>query len=110
MVIGFSMVATVSAESGRKHVTPMGKQDCYACHVNVSPTVATEWQESAHAMTGIKCGVCHGDEKNFQSKPLQQQVCIGCHAAEVQHTPEGRSCTSCHPTHRFSVHSKPLRQ
>jgi hypothetical protein len=101
----FALVLFVSHSYGAdKHEEKMGNKTCIQCHEEITPDIVKQWVESAHGYTGTKCGVCHGDEKNFKIKP-GNKVCIGCHAQSVeQNTMKNKFCTSCHPHHHFTQH------
>ena len=88
------------------HEAEMGKKTCIQCHKEVTPDIVKQWKASAHGMTLTRCGVCHGDQKNFKIKP-GSSVCIGCHSNAVeQNTIKGKTCATCHPPHHFSQHGK----
>lgn len=87
-----------------KHPEEIGNADCMDCHTEVTPEIAQDWEASVHGMTGVKCGVCHGDEFNFRKAPAES-TCRGCHAAQVENNlKSSQACSSCHPTHTFNVH------
>jgi hypothetical protein len=81
----------------------MGNQDCLTCHQAATPKVVQEWLASAHGLALVQCGVCHGDEGDFQAAPGQNR-CIGCHSSEVATVDSGRTCSSCHSAHNYNVH------
>jgi len=96
--------AAAFAYAADKHPEEMGNQDCAECHVDVTPDVYKQWEESAHGFTGVKCQVCHGDEVNFVKSPANA-TCEGCHSMQIENNqaPQAR-CASCHISHNFTVH------
>ncbi len=76
---------------------------CSQCHKDVTPEVYEEWYNSVHGIANVKCFQCHGTFEDFHVTP-QMKKCEACHAREVEHSPRGRSCWDCHPSHRFTVH------
>ena len=87
-----------------QHPEDMGDSTCLSCHTDVTPDVVKQWQQSAHGLIGVECGVCHGDEKNFKAKP-SDETCIGCHSIQVENNlAKGKACSSCHIAHNFTVH------
>ena len=89
-----------------KHPEEIGNADCVDCHNEISPEIVKQWEESAHGFTGVKCGVCHGDEFNFKKKP-ENTICRGCHAEQVENNIMAeKPCSTCHPTHSFNVHKQ----
>lgn len=90
--------------SNTTHPEEMGNKDCIECHKDVAPELVQQWEQSAHGFTGVKCQVCHGDEKNFNSIP-SNNTCRGCHADQFENsTAADKSCSSCHTAHNFTIH------
>jgi len=86
------------------HPEEMGNQDCLDCHKDITPDAVKQWENSAHAFTGVKCQVCHGDEKNFQASPANE-TCRGCHSQQYDHNiVSDKTCSSCHVAHNFTIH------
>lgn len=99
-----ALLLTAFAVYAEKHPEEIGNADCMDCHAEVTPEIAQEWEDSVHGLTGVKCGVCHGDEFNFRKVPAVE-TCRSCHAAQVENNVmKSKSCSSCHPTHSFNVH------
>jgi len=98
------LAAFTCAYAGSKHPEEMGSQDCAECHMDVTPDIYKQWEESAHGFTGVKCQVCHGDEANFVKSP-ENATCEGCHSAQIENNmaPQAR-CASCHIAHNFTIH------
>jgi hypothetical protein len=98
------ILVAFSAYAADKHPEKMGSKDCLECHMDVTPEIYKQWEQSAHGFTGVKCGVCHGDESNFVKSPLNA-TCEGCHSKQVEFSqaPQAR-CSSCHIAHNFTVH------
>ena len=80
IVLSFLLVPLYAG--GDVHETNMENQTCIKCHKEATPDIVKQWEKSAHGFTGTKCGVCHGDKKNFVKSP-GKAVCISCHAAAV---------------------------
>ncbi len=38
------------------------QEDCFACHRHATPEVVKEWTNSSHAVKGVTCLGCHGDD------------------------------------------------
>lgn len=98
--------ASAKGSKVKGHPEKMGDTDCLTCHQDVTPDLVAQWELSAHSFTGVKCQVCHGDEKNFKKVP-ETLTCVGCHdhQAEVNAAPK-TACASCHKAHTFTVHKK----
>ncbi|MGE4497575.1 MAG: cytochrome c3 family protein [Deferribacterales bacterium] len=104
--IALTLFLTAFAVYADKHPEEIGNKDCMECHVEVTPDAAKQWEESAHGFTGVKCGVCHGDEFNFKKSP-SNEICQGCHAKQVENNfMADKTCASCHPVHTFTVHKQ----
>jgi len=76
---------------------------CNQCHKEVTPEIYEEWFNSVHGIANVKCFQCHGTFENFHVTP-ELKKCEACHFKEVSHSPKGRSCWECHPSHKFTVH------
>ena len=76
---------------------------CNQCHKDVTPEIYNEWFNSVHGIANVKCFQCHGTFEDFHVTP-QMKKCEACHSREVSHSPKGRSCWYCHPSHKFTVH------
>ncbi|MDR4505695.1 MAG: NapC/NirT family cytochrome c [Candidatus Scalindua sp.] len=66
-------------------VPPFGtfsQEDCFACHRHATPEIVKEWTNSSHALKGVTCLGCHGEdhgvivERNGEVLPSQ---CGKCH-------------------------------
>lgn len=100
-LIAFAAAANAKTKG---HPEKMGSKDCIECHVDVTPELTAQWEQSAHGFTGVKCQVCHGDEKNFAKVPSNDK-CEGCHSHQIENnTAPKKSCASCHTAHNFAVH------
>lgn len=104
LVLVIVLTAFAAAYAASEHPEEMGSQDCTECHMDVTPDIYKQWEQSAHGFTGVKCQVCHGDEVNFVKSP-DNATCEGCHSKQVDsnQAPEAR-CASCHISHNFTVH------
>jgi hypothetical protein len=88
---------------------------CAACHAQVTPAVAAQWEGGKHGLALVKCVVCHGSTgADFAARP-QARACASCHALETSTMALGR-CFECHPPHALrpdakygSPHGPPLR-
>lgn len=78
--------------------------DCTTCHLGSTPALTAQWEASVHGLTGVKCGVCHGDVANFTKSP-GPETCIGCHAKQVESVDHnaGQACKECHTPHMFTA-------
>ena len=97
--------AAEHAKEDAAHPIPMGSRDCLECHLDATPDISKQWQQSAHGYSMIKCQICHGDAKNFAGIPTNEN-CRSCHPAQyTNNTAEsGTACAACHPAHSFTVH------
>lgn len=87
-----------------QHPEDMGNSTCISCHKDVTPDVVKQWEESAHGLIDVECGVCHGDANNFKAKPTNE-TCLGCHSTQVENNmAKDRACSSCHIAHNFTIH------
>jgi nitrate reductase cytochrome c-type subunit len=88
------------------HRVQFGKQNCRDCHKKETPDGYNQWLGSKHGINNVKCGVCHGDVKNYRARP-DKRVCIGCHSEQVKRMPAQSlvtNCSFCHKGHWFTVH------
>jgi len=92
------------AKGKSAHPEAMGSQDCLECHADVTPEIVDQWEHSAHGFIGVKCQVCHGDEKDFKKVPTND-TCQGCHDLQVENNRAPKTaCAACHKAHTFTVH------
>jgi hydroxylamine dehydrogenase len=64
-----------------------GAETCVECHSKSSPRLVTSWQESRHAVKGVGCAACHGEDHSriFEVKgEVSAAVCGTCHATQVK--------------------------
>ena len=72
------------AYAARK-IKPYGtyeETDCLACHRMATPDVVKEWTKGAHAVKGVTCISCHGNEHRFIAKKrghVSASTCGECH-------------------------------
>ncbi len=78
-------------------------QPCYQCHVDATPEVYEQWYNSGHGLDHVRCFQCHGGYGEIRRTPDEFR-CSVCHAAQSGHKPQGVSCWTCHPAHKFSAH------
>ncbi|MCP4221459.1 MAG: cytochrome C [bacterium] len=103
-ILGGMLITAENTPKADTHEIDMEKQTCIQCHREATPDVVKQWRESAHRYVGIKCGVCHGDKANYKKVP-GNSVCIGCHSKAVEGKKlKGKTCSTCHPTHHFTMH------
>ncbi|AEH46073.1 multiheme C-type cytochrome [Thermodesulfatator indicus DSM 15286] len=94
----------VKQVSGHPPLTEQEKlMPCASCHKEETPDIYDEWFNSVHGLDNVKCYQCHGTFENFEVRP-EPARCMPCHAKQVQTAPKDKSCTQCHPAHKFSVH------
>ena len=103
------LLFAMAAYAANKHSVGMDKTECITCHSDSNivskPNVVTEWNQSIHSYSGVSCGNCHGDEKNFQAKPLKS-ACVSCHSEQVSASRSAMQCSSCHTAHTFTEHQR----
>ncbi|MDN3510404.1 MAG: NapC/NirT family cytochrome c [Candidatus Jettenia sp.] len=72
------------AYAARK-IKPFGtyeETDCLACHKMATPDVVKEWTRGAHAIKGVTCISCHGNDHRFIAKKqghVSASTCGECH-------------------------------
>ena len=72
------------AYAARK-IKPYGtyeETDCLACHKIATPDVVKEWTKGAHAVKGVTCISCHGNDHRFIAKKrghVSASTCGECH-------------------------------
>ena len=72
------------AYAARK-IKPYGtyeETDCLACHRMATPDVVKEWTKGAHAVKGVTCISCHGNDHRFIAKKrghVSASTCGECH-------------------------------
>ncbi|ORJ63371.1 multiheme c-type cytochrome [Geothermobacter hydrogeniphilus] len=57
-------------------------RDCLDCHREETPAAVRQWQQSAHASSGVGCADCHGEDHDLilQGKAVVgAEVCGACH-------------------------------
>jgi len=68
-----------------KKIKPYGtyeETDCLACHKLATPDVVKEWTKGAHAVKGVTCISCHGNDHRFIAKKrghVSASICGECH-------------------------------
>ena len=68
-----------------KKIKPYGtyeETDCLACHKLATPDVVKEWTKGAHAVKGVTCISCHGNDHRFIAKKrghVSASTCGECH-------------------------------
>ena len=72
------------AYAARK-IKPYGtyeETDCLACHRMATPDVVKEWTKGAHAVKGVTCISCHGNDHRFIARKrghVSASTCGECH-------------------------------
>lgn len=72
------------AYAARK-IKPYGlyeETDCLACHKMATPDVVKEWTKGVHAVKGVTCISCHGNDHRYIAKKrghVSAGVCGECH-------------------------------
>lgn len=108
LIVCFAItILSALAFAADEHPDDMGTKECITCHADKDavskPEVVKEYNQSRHSYTGVACGNCHGDEKDFVAKPTKA-ACQPCHAEQVAVTKSDLTCEKCHIVHSFSVH------
>jgi len=68
-----------------KKIKPYGtyeETDCLACHKMATPDVVKEWTKSAHAVKGVTCISCHGNDHRYIARKrgyVSASACGECH-------------------------------
>jgi len=68
---------------------------CVTCHARSSPQVVADWKASRHAVVGVGCVDCHGDDHKAATDPKAARMptpetCAGCHEAQVAQFKKGK--------------------
>ncbi len=69
----------------RPAAAPEQQPGCVSCHLEITPMIVSDWQQSAHSEFDVSCAECHGDGHNSMTD-----------AAEVR-IPTPDTCAECHP-------------
>jgi hypothetical protein len=105
----FAAVLIAAVAFAQSHSIDMGNTDCITCHsdpdIVSNPNIVSEWNKSIHSYSGVGCGTCHGDEKDFVARP-RKNICESCHTDQIAVTVSPLPCERCHVPHTFNVHSK----
>ena len=111
-VVAAAMVAflalgqdAASAESVEQPATPVVTQDqvvCVTCHLETTPQIVSDWQQSAHSEFDVDCSVCHGEGHTSADDVAEVQIptpdtCAECHEERVQQFSRGN------PTDRLGI-------
>jgi len=62
-----------------------GETDCLACHKIATPDVVKEWTKGAHAVKGVTCISCHGNDHRYIAKKqghVSASTCGECHQSQ----------------------------
>jgi hypothetical protein len=75
--------------------TPVTVSACTDCHVQIHPSIVSDWLQSKHGRNGIDCSVCHGGEHTTsddfaEAKIPTPETCRMCHAERVQQFTAGK--------------------
>jgi hypothetical protein len=68
-----------------KKIKPFGtyeETDCLACHKLATPDVVKEWTKGVHAIKGVTCISCHGNDHRYIAKKrghVSASTCGECH-------------------------------
>ncbi len=68
-----------------KKIKPFGtyeETDCLACHRLATPEVVKEWTKGVHAIKGVTCITCHGNDHRFIARKrghVSASTCGECH-------------------------------
>ncbi|MDE2217614.1 MAG: NapC/NirT family cytochrome c [Planctomycetota bacterium] len=68
-----------------KKIKPFGtyeETDCLACHKLATPEVVKEWTKGVHAIKGVTCISCHGNDHRFIARKrghVSASTCGECH-------------------------------
>ena len=68
-----------------KKIKPYGtyeETDCLACHKLATPVFVKEWTKGVHAVKGVTCISCHGNDHRFIAKKrghVSASTCGECH-------------------------------
>ena len=68
-----------------KKIKPYGtyeETDCLACHKLATPDVVKEWTKGVHAVKGVTCISCHGNDHRFIARKrghVSASTCGECH-------------------------------
>jgi nitrate/TMAO reductase-like tetraheme cytochrome c subunit len=71
-----------------KKIKPYGiyeETDCLACHKMATPDVVKEWTKGVHAVKGVTCVSCHGNDHRHIAKKrgyVSANTCGECHQAQ----------------------------
>ncbi|UCD58991.1 MAG: cytochrome c3 family protein [Candidatus Hydrogenedentota bacterium] len=101
LAVALSLVAVVSIARADSERTPLSEQsgktqECVKCHKasRIAPVIVGQWQQSAHARSGVGCYECHNAEPNeadaFEhydatiSIIVSPKDCAICHLKEVE--------------------------
>lgn len=99
----------ISQQDGAPHVFHRGipaGDTCATCH----KAIYDQWKAGPHGANGVECTVCHGDPAtpDFAGMPAFS-ACDTCHSDQVAQLKvdpflKGKTCTTCHQAHGFTVH------
>ena len=79
---------------------------CSECHQKATPEIYSQWFDSTHGLSGVKCYQCHNTFGNIREQPDINQSCNSCHADMVgnaDHTEGLATCWECHEAHDFGA-------
>jgi len=79
------MKADIFKAYAEQKIAPYGtftQEECFACHRHATPEVVKEWTNSAHAVKGVTCLECHGEDHGIiveRKGEVLPSKCGECH-------------------------------
>ena len=69
--------------------------DCVECHIDVSPNLVTDWENSHHHREGVGCDSCHqGDHSSAEDvgnlRTVTARTCGRCHEERLEQFSRGK--------------------
>jgi len=87
--------AEVAAPPVIPAATEQGQVGCVTCHIETTPQIVSDWQQSAHSDFDVDCSVCHGEGHTSADDVAEVQIptpdtCAECHQERVDQFSRGK--------------------
>jgi len=87
--------ALAQAKPAPKAQVQASADACVACHLDVTPTIVSDWKLSKHSENGVACDACHGSDHTSRDDVAKVKLptadtCGQCHATQVDQFKGGK--------------------
>jgi len=87
--------AEVAAPPVIPAATEQGQVGCVTCHIETTPQIVSDWQQSAHSEFDVDCSACHGEGHTSAGDVAEVRIptpdtCAECHRERVDQFSRGK--------------------